>query len=228
MRTDLGTTKDGFRICGFVHETAAAATPWTILVHQLGKDHTEYDALSQHLAQAKMNVLAIDLRGHGDSVVRTSGKPRINDHRSLTPHDWQRCYRDVLLAMGFVANRSRYCSMVGSSIGASAVLKAVARVPAAFASAPLVLLSPGLAYRGVDVRPAWQFLQQQGTHPVRVLHAQHDGPTVEFRQWVRAHGDAHTKFVAVPGAGHGLKLLADAAGQQRCNRLTRFLLRHLS
>jgi pimeloyl-ACP methyl ester carboxylesterase len=228
MITDLGTTKDGFRIRGFVHATADAAAPWVLLVHQLGKDHTEYNTFAAQVVHAGANALALDLRGHGDSVVRTSGKPRIDDHRSLTPHDWQRCYRDVLLALGFIAKRSPRCGMVGSSIGASAVLKAVPRVPALFATAPLVLLSPGLAYRGVDVRPAWRFLQQRGTQPVRVLQAQHDGPTVEFRQWVRAHGDAHTKFVTVPGAGHGLKLLADAAGQQRCNRLIRFLLRHLS
>lgn len=227
-KIELGETRDGFQIIGFVTRTSAPHAGWVILVHQVDADHTEFDRLTRKLVAAGLNTLALDLRGHGDSTVRASGRPRVVDQRSLTPHDWRRTYRDVALAVKFVrAQHGGPVALLGSSIGASAVLYAVAR-DERLQGQPLVLLSPGLNYRGVDLKEAWAKVQGA---PILVVHAAFDGPTVEFRRWVVDKlQDTTTRFLTVDGDAHGSKLLAQTTGKAShlSGKIVYFLTSHLT
>jgi alpha-beta hydrolase superfamily lysophospholipase len=225
---ELGTTRDGFQIVGFAARAAAPHPAWVILVHQRGTDHAEFAALTKKLTAAGLSTLAVDLRGHGHSVVRSRHKPQVVDHPALTPGDWRRTYCDVALAVKFVrAERAPFArrvpfALLGASIGASAVIRAVAR-DEYLQGRPLVLLSPGLDYRGVEVAAAWP--QLHGA-PILVVRAAFDGPTIEFHRRVAEQlQDTVTRFLVVKGDAHGSKLLSQGRTTQQ---VVAFLRGHLA
>jgi alpha-beta hydrolase superfamily lysophospholipase len=198
-KIELGATRDGFQIVGFVTKAhRPRITPWVVLVHQVGTDHLEYERFNRRLVSAGISTLAVDLRGHGDSVVRTSGRPKVADYRGFEPRDWQRCYRDVALAVKYGRAERAPFALLGAALGASAVIKAVAR-DAQLHDLPLVLLSPGLECRGVNVKDDWA--QLRGA-PILVVHAAYDGAAVAFRRWVvEGAADSTTRFLAVKSDG---------------------------
>ena len=222
-QVELGVTKDGFKInCVISRVARPRLPPWVILVHQLGTDHTEYDGFSHRLAAYGINTLALDLRGHGDSVVRTNRRPKVTDYHNLSPHDWRRSYRDVALAIKRVRAERAPFALMGSSLGAAAVITAAARDSAMLEETALVLLSPGLNYRGVDVTSAWPSLRGL---PILVVLAAYDGQAVAFRQWVQgAAQDTTTRFLVASDNAHGVKLLSSGKVTQQC---LKFLTSHL-
>lgn len=219
---ELGTTRDGFQIVGFATRARAVRPAWVLLVHQRGADHTEFAGLTKKLTAAGLSTLAVDLRGHGHSVVHSQHKPQVVDHRELSPADWRRTYRDVALAVKFVRTERAPLALLGSSVGASAVVRAVAR-DERLQGRPLVLLSPGLNYRGVEIADAWP--QLQGA-PVLVVRASFDGPAVEFHRRVAEQlQDTVTRFIVLKGDAHGSKLLSQGRVTQQ---VVSFLHGHLT
>lgn len=72
------TTKDGVRIVGDFYDASqpeASKPPFVILLHMYQKDRTSWAPLIEELVKDNISVLAIDLRGHGESteLVGTTG-----------------------------------------------------------------------------------------------------------------------------------------------------------
>lgn len=131
-------TSDGINI-------AASYIPGTVpfgavLVHMMPATRGSFDNFSQILAAAGLHTLAIDLRGHGDSAG--------GDYQSFTNEQHQKAIFDILAAVDFLQKQDADMKIgfVGASIGASLSLQYCAANPAQF----LVLLSPGLNYRGIE------------------------------------------------------------------------------
>src|SRR2546422_8056894 len=99
-------TEDGVSIAGTYYfpllqesegskNETSSALPAAILLHMLGKDRNSWNGFPETLAQNGFVVLAIDLRGHGESVVQ-NGKPI--SYQSFTSEDFNKMSLDVKAA----------------------------------------------------------------------------------------------------------------------------------
>jgi alpha-beta hydrolase superfamily lysophospholipase len=142
-------TSDGVRIAA-VYDAAARPGPAALLLHMMPatKESWADSGFTRLLVQAGFSVLAIDLRGHGQS--RTAADGRQLDYKLFGDREHQAKVLDVEAAAAWLKQRAGVTedrlTAIGASIGANlsiAFAAAHPRVPAA------VALSPGLDYRGV-------------------------------------------------------------------------------
>jgi pimeloyl-ACP methyl ester carboxylesterase len=144
--TSDGVTISGTFVGGDEGEDHAPG-PVAVLVHQLGSTRAEWAPLVQALTRApRISVLAIDLRGHGES---TRAGDTTLDFNTFDEADWAKLEIDIAGAIALARERfeADRVVLVGSSIGSSAVIRAAASDPSVSA---VVAISPGRAYRGLD------------------------------------------------------------------------------
>ncbi|MFC2133827.1 alpha/beta hydrolase [Bacteroidota bacterium] len=110
-----------------------------VLVHMLDREKGDWDELIPKLTEKRFNVIAIDLRGHGDSDL---------DWKEFTEDDFRKMVIDVNAAMDYLEKKGvKRFGLVGASIGANLVLKQAIQKDVN----SVVLLSPGTTYRGLDI-----------------------------------------------------------------------------
>ncbi|HLC79517.1 MAG TPA: alpha/beta fold hydrolase [archaeon] len=137
-------TSDGFKIKGNLHAKGKTAI---ILLHQFQLDRTSYGGFAKKLSDANYTVLAIDLRGHGNSNEQ-NGKFRT--FKDFSEKDFRDMEEDVNAAKRFLQLSGydlKY--IVGSSIGANTALNYASHNPSI---EKVVLLSPGINYKGIDTQ----------------------------------------------------------------------------
>jgi dienelactone hydrolase len=195
----------------------SSALPAAILLHMLGKDRNSWGRFPETLAQKGFVVLAIDLRGHGESVVQY-GKPI--SYQSFTSEDFSKMSLDARAAKRFLTESGSSNStvkngpkvdpnriaIVGASIGANVAVNYAASDPTV---SGIVLLSPGLDYKGVRTFEAIKLVKS----PVLIITAKGDSIARDGPQQLCAEircGDEN--FQVYQGStGHGTELLADSA-----------------
>lgn len=125
-------------------------SPMVILLHAYGEDRSSFDPLVPVLHDAGFAVLAIDLRGHGESTEPASLKlkSKVEDR---DPRVFRDMVADVEAAYRWLARRpeadqARFV-LVGASVGASIALEYAARDKSVDG---LVLMTPGLDYLGLN------------------------------------------------------------------------------
>lgn len=211
-------TEDGVRISATLRLPPARATraaPAVVLVHQLGGDRHDSNALLPALGRAGYATLAYDIRGTGRSNGMVDGtvfRPGTDRGAYLASMS-----RDVAAALSFLRGRrdidGRRLAVIGSSLGANiAIAASVARggqaatvaVSPVVAAAPSPVPDPRRRPRGVlliadraEIGAAWT-LARHLDRPKRVTLAQREG--------------------------HGVKLLPDQPVQEE---IVEWLARHL-
>ncbi len=180
---------DGLLLQGSYYSAAQRPAPGVLMLHDGGSDRHVWDDLAQQLQRAGYAVLAIDLRGYGD----TGGVP-----------DWSRAPADVAAALTQLGELPGISPgrliVVGAGIGANLGLNACAdRVGCAAA----VLLSPGLDYLGITTADA---MTRMGQRAVLIVASENDdnNPADSVTLDGLARG-AH-RLVIYPDAGHGTEL----------------------
>lgn len=182
------SSADGVTIAGEYFETAARPAPAVLLVHMLSRNKSEWGSLPDRLRDAGMTVLAIDLRGHGQSSGSAENLPAmIQDVRAAA--QWLVTRPNV---------RGDVMAIVGASLGASLALLASGDVPQVRA---IALLSPSLDYRGLrtDVglvkrlgaRSIWMAASAEDPLALRTMRdfaAEASGPREQHMSSVAAHG----------------------------------------
>lgn len=136
---------------------SSANTNAVILLHMLGHNRNDWNGFASTLSNKTNDyaVLSIDLRGHGESTTSQNGNT-ILSFQSFTPDDFNKMIMDVKAAKQFLVTQKNInpnnVAIVGASIGANVALNYAA------ASDPsikvVVLLSPGLDYKGVTTSDA--------------------------------------------------------------------------
>lgn len=124
--------------------------PMAILLHMYASDHAAFDPLIPALHMAGFACLAIDLRGHGQSV----GPPEMGLAQRVADRDrkfFATMDRDVEGAYAWLSKQpgvdpSRFV-LVGASVGCSVALKYAGRDRSVDA---VVCLTPGTGYMGID------------------------------------------------------------------------------
>ena len=123
--------------------------PMVILLHMYRSDRTAFKPLIEPLHQAGFAILAIDLRGHGESATEQSRQRVLQTETAI----FKDMYNDVRAAYSWLArqkgiDRSRF-ALVGASVGCSVALDYAVHDRSVDA---IVCLSPGENYLGLDSR----------------------------------------------------------------------------
>ena len=117
--------------------------PVLVLAHGVGAGRGEWEKFASRLSARGFGSLAVDLRGHGGSSTH-EGEWKGFDAAG----EWPRIVDDLLAAAAWIEAKGiepERVAFAGASIGANLAAAADARRPGRF----LLLLSPGIDYRGV-------------------------------------------------------------------------------
>ena len=141
---------DGMRIAADYYAPPVAeraAAPMAILLHMYRSDRMAWEPLIAPLHDAGFAVLAIDLRGHGESATTETREAALKREPELFKkmQDDLRGAYDWLVQQPKV-DRARF-ALVGASVGCSVALQYAAKDRSVDA---VVCLSPGLNYMGLD------------------------------------------------------------------------------
>lgn len=140
---------DGFRLSADYYPPSSTAgdAPFVILLHMYRSDRTAWAPLIEPLHAAGLAILALDLRGHGESAT-TESRDRVIARESAIFREMQADLRgayDWIVTQPHI-DRARF-ALVGASVGASVALQCAAKDRSVDA---VVCLSPGLDYLGLD------------------------------------------------------------------------------
>lgn len=175
-----------------------AGRPAVVLLHGVAAGRGEWWRLRDALHAKGIGSLALDFRGHG-----SSGGKRFDQFR--TKEDWAGLELDIDAAVKFLADSgvsAGRVSLVGGSLGANLAARAGARLARLKC---LVLLSPGIEYRGVGLEEPLK--ERKG--PLFVAASPSDGYAWETFRHLHGKVPAATVFDQAP-QGHGAQLLDDA------------------
>jgi pimeloyl-ACP methyl ester carboxylesterase len=141
-------TMDGVTVVG-EWMTAPTTIGAVVLLHALPQDRGSWAAFQAVLAKYGLASLAIDLRGHGESI-RMSDESVIN-YKDFGEGEHQSSIYDVIAAVEWIGRRGIERSRIGvggASFGANLAVQMLAEEPAMRAA---ILLSPGRNYHGTNI-----------------------------------------------------------------------------
>lgn len=195
------STDDGVEIVGdFLQPTSNMGT--VLFLHMMPAERGSWQRFVKKLHTAGYSSLAIDLRGHGESV--SQGK-RILNYKKFSDAEHHASIRDVEAAVSFLQMSGiskDQIAIVGASIGANLALQYArehAEVPA------LVLLSPGLDYRGIKTEPLMKRLSpRQKIFLAASREDEYSFETIRVLSAAKTEGVTTMEF---DGLGHGTAML---------------------
>ncbi len=185
--------RDGVDLMGTFYAPQGTTPPWpaVLLLHMAYGNRQEWGDFPQKLAAAGHAVLAIDLRGQGESG------------GSL---DWSKGPQDVPQAWQYLVQRPlvdpQRTAIVGASFGANLALVQGA---AEESIRTVVLLSPGLDYFGVSTAGA---METYGERPVLIAASSEDSYAAELSRQLKQMAKGASVLQMFDGAGHGIHMFA--------------------
>lgn len=187
-------SSDGVNLVGTWSVSAGTGPATLVLFPMLGKDRSTWDSFTVAAVKAGYSVLAVDLRGHGESIGSDNGQLSF---KSLAESDFRAMIRDAAAAVAFVHSKSASrVILVGASIGANVAISYAATDPTVSA---VVLLSPGEVFRGVMTKPA--MVSYLG-RPALLVAAEDDNYSAVSARTLRNLNGA-SELVVYPTGGHG-------------------------
>jgi len=192
-------TSDGLTIVGTFVEAGKDA-PTVVCLPMYGSTRASYDPLVGPLVRKGLNVLAIDLRGHGESAPELATKVKERDEAVFAA-----MYLDVAAALDFLekekkCDRTRV-ALIGASVGCSVAIDYTRRHPGDVRA--VVLLTPGSKYLGLDSLA--HLKQWPGTSSFLFTSSEERKTSEEVMKALgRYHGGSH---MVIPGEGiHGTRM----------------------
>lgn len=170
--------------------------PGILLLHMLGGTRNDWETtgFADVLNQNGYATLAIDMRGHGESISSV---------------DWALAEQDLIAVWDWFMSQPGInpdtSGIVGSSIGSNLALRTAANQSSVQAS---VLLSPGLNYRDVttdDVMPNMD-------RPVLIVTMADDTYAAESSEALQGLNPDISQLVIEPGNAHGTRMFGAYAG----------------
>jgi pimeloyl-ACP methyl ester carboxylesterase len=196
---------DGMRIAADYYPRPAAEqtdAPMVILLHMYRSDRKAWGPLIDPLHQAGFAILALDLRGHGESATTETRDAVLSRDTEV----FRKVQNDLRGAYDWLAqqphlDRARF-ALVGASVGCSIALQYAAKDRSVDA---VVCLSPGLNYLGLDSagdlrqvtgRKILMLATEDERDVPYTLQKGSDGVQVHVYKGAKAHGT--DMFGAVP------------------------------
>jgi len=217
LRRVTFTTEDEVVIVGDYAEpvprNGEKLAPMAILLHMYQSDRSAFAPLIGPLRHAGFAVLAIDLRGHGESVV--PAKLQLQEHvRQRDPDLFKVMHRDVAAAYLWLRDQpgvdpTRF-ALVGASVGCSVALDYAGKDKSVDAVA---CLTPGTAYLALD---SMAHIEKCANRPVLLIAS--EGERAAADRLAQAAGQNVTVKTVPdqPALGekglHGTKMLDEVPG----------------
>lgn len=197
-------TADGVRLhATWKPSPAGAAAPAVLLVHAFSRERKDLAPLADELGARGFSTLAVDLRGHGESVwkggARIGLSPSLQTSSSAFP-------RDVEAACAWLRSRASRVGVVGLSLSGNLAALATAT---------------GWADAGVAVSayaerlPALAGSRPTSARGLLVLASEADPGRAESARTLDAAGRAPKAVAVFPGAAHALDLLTFEPGAKK-------------
>lgn len=165
-------TKDNVLIVADYYAPASSSVKGLLLLHMMPATRQSWRVFAEKMQRVGYHVLAVDLRGHGES----QGGP--NGYRNFSDAEHQASRGDAEAGAEYLQSRGvTELYIGGASIGANLALQYLAEHPGAKAA---FLLSPGSDYRGVKTEPAvWNLTPG---HAVYYVASRDDGYSADTIQ----------------------------------------------
>lgn len=163
-----------------------------VLIHDKARSGADWSWYAEKLAANGFHVIAIDLRGHGQSALPTP----------LVDADYPKMTADVTAAIAWLKSKgATKLSIIGANMGANLAVLAAAEDPTV---TNLILLSPGLNLSGVTPSAA---MEKYGKRPVLIVASTEDGYAMRTATVLeeKATGEKHVEVLE--NAGSGVKML---------------------
>ncbi len=195
------TAADGTVLVGDYYRpaTQASPAPAVILLHMVNGRRTDWTPLILPLREAGFHVLAVDLRGYGDTGGRADWLANAEDVALWQA--WMRAQPDV---------RADAVGLVGASAGGNLAIIGCANAPTCYAAAAL---SPVVDYGGLEPEPF--VADGLAQRPLLVMAAQGDRSSVTAIRlfFAAATGPALARLYG--GRSHGTNLLTNPQVSER-------------
>ncbi len=184
-----------------------------LLLHMMPAARDSFFSLTQDLNKQGMATLAIDLRGHGESVRQLSGSSLNReamdygialDYKTFDDLGHQKSRLDVDAAVNFIKKNGfteKQIYVVGASIGANLALDTLDRY---VELRKAVLLSPGLDYRGIKADHSLKGLEPGQS--VWIVTSKLDEYATESSQKLFQQDMTKVKLTVVDGSDHGTNM----------------------
>jgi len=180
------TTSDGYKISYKLLEKEGEND--YLLLHQLNLDHTSYQILEKEQLGTS---LAITFRGHGKS----QGK-----WQEFDENDFNNMQLDAKAGLDKLGKQGGVI-IIGASIGANTALN-LANTD--FRISKVILLSPGISYRGIDATKS----AEQITKPVLIIVSEEDTYSLESSQELKKM-ITNSELLILENSGHGTNMLTN-------------------
>jgi alpha-beta hydrolase superfamily lysophospholipase len=193
-------TDDGATLAAMWYEPSARPAPAVILVHMLHRSRRDWDSFAHRLAGEGIGVLAVDLRGHGESQRYSMPEPAAESGYAPMALDVRAGRRYLASRTDVIQSR---IGVAGASIGANLAVIAAA---ADSSLVSLALLSPSLDYRGLRIEQA---VKKIGNRPILLVAGSDDAYAARSaRELQKAGGGGAREVVILDHAGHGTTMLS--------------------
>ena len=189
-------TVDGWKIKADYYEGEGKTL--LILMHMLGRDRTDWGSFPEELS-AKYSVLVLDIRGHGVSTTQGAEERTWED---FVTEDWTATPLDLVAAKAFLESEgvdTDRAVIIGASIGANIALRHAANENYV---KELVLLSPGVNYRGIMTSDAMARYHGRAL----LVAAKDDSDSETSVRQLNTLGSAKKKLIIYEEGGHGTNL----------------------
>lgn len=201
-------TRDGVTIFATYFEPEKPGRrPSVILLHMLNRTRADWSAFARRLAREGYAVLALDLRGHGQSLEGAG------PWMGFSPDQFRAMVEDVASAHRFLRDAPRAdagrLALIGASIGANVALQYGSR---SLEVKTLVLLSPGLNYRGVTTEDA---VGPWGKRPLLIVASREDRYSAQSSRRLDRLAQGRHRLILFDRAGHGTRMFEKVPGLEK-------------
>lgn len=207
---------DGFNMTGLLDIPAKASikhkVPLVIFIHSIGMTKDEWQTYPQNIKALGVATLCLDLRGHGKSIVNKFEKKRY--WPAFEKKDYEKFPGDVNAVFNYLkedypeVNTSKV-AIIGSNLGATTGILAGSTNNRNIKT--LVLLSPMIDFKGIDVRiPTVAY----GKNPVLIMVSKNDRKSYLDAEELIKYAQGKKVIKVYPFGGNGAELLRFQNGTQ--------------
>lgn len=192
-------TEDGVKISGNYFKPKKEHAPVFLLLHMMPSTKESWNEFAAHLQNKGFAALAIDLRGHGKSTDKNGMKL---DYKDFKDHEHRESMKDIAAAKEFLKGQGVDISgmaIAGASIGANLALwQASIDKDVSL----LILLSPGLNYRGIQAAQ----LAPHYSGPVYILASERDTNAAQSSKELFEIFPGDKELKIIQGNSHGTNM----------------------
>ncbi len=170
-----------------------------ILLHMLRRDRNDWNEFAQLLQSKGYSVISIDLRGHGESD---------GNWNEFSERDFNNMVLDVKATKELLAEKGiSSFSIIGASIGANTALNYAVTDSEV---KTVILLSPGLNYRGIKTEENIKNFK----NPILIIVSEEDAGSFESSKKLHELATGTKELKIYQNAGHGTNMFVkeDLAG----------------